>query len=193
MIDSALAQATAAQILDNQNDPRSPTEQSAAVKLLQPIAEAPNASAAVRRAYVEVLVRQGYQLTAGTDNNDAIPIERKAMSIAASLGARDLSNLEMGAWYAEGGAWLVTALANAGQDEEALRVGEDAAAVADKVLEVRPGYRLALHAEQVIEANLSGGYAGLARSGSRVASESALAADFPDTPEARPEERDEHE
>jgi hypothetical protein len=62
----------------------------------------------------------------------------------------------MGAWYAEGGAWLVTALTNAGQDNEALRVGEDAAAVADKVLEVRPGYRLALHAEQVIEANLSG-------------------------------------
>lgn len=156
LIDSALAQATAAQILDNQNDPRSRTEQSAAVKLLQPIAEAPNASAAVRRAYVEVLVRQGYQLTSGTDNNDAIPIERKAMSIAASLGARDFSNLEMGAWYAEGGAWLVTALANAGQDEEALQVGEDAAAVADKVLEVRPGYRLALHAEQVIESNLAG-------------------------------------
>ena len=85
----------------------------------------------------------------------------------------------MGAWYAEGGAWLVTALANAGQDEEALRVGEDAAAVADKVLEVRPGYRLALHAEQVIEANLVGGRAGLARSGSRVESGSALACRSP--------------
>jgi len=60
------------------------------------------------------MVRQGFQLTSSTDNNDAIPIERKAMGIAAGLGALDFSNLEMGAWYAEGGAWLVAALTNAG-------------------------------------------------------------------------------
>ena len=156
LIASALAQGTLAQMLDNQNDPGSVPQQSAAVQLLQPVAEAPNASAAARRAYVELLVRQGYQLTSGVDNNKAIPIERKAMSIAAGLGARDMSNLEMSAWYAEGGAWLVTALTNDGRDEEALRAGDDAAAVADKVLEIRPGYRLALHAEQVIESNLGG-------------------------------------
>jgi tetratricopeptide (TPR) repeat protein len=154
LIASAMAHGTAAQILDNQNDPRAVNELDRAVGLLQPVADAPNASAAVRRTYVELLSRQGYQLTSGIKNSEAIPIERKAMSIAASLGARDLSNLEMSAWYAEAGAWLVTALSNAGQDEEALRVGEDAAAVADKVLEVRPGYRLALHAEQVIESNM---------------------------------------
>lgn len=156
LIAAALAHAMAAQILDNQNDPKGRTELQRAVDLLQPLVEAPDASAAVRRAYVELIVRQGYQLTSSTDNNDAIPIERKAMSIATALGARDLSNLEMAAWYAEGGAWLVTALTNAGRDEEALRVGEDASAIAEKVLEVRPGYRLALHAEQVIEANLAG-------------------------------------
>lgn len=154
LIALALARGTRAQMLDNQNDPGSVPEQNAAVQLLQPVAEAPNASAAARRAYVELLVRLGYQLTAGVDNDKAIPIEHKAMSIAASLGARDLSNLEMSAWYAEAGAWLVTALTNAGQDEEALRAGDDAAGVADKVLEIRPGYRLALHAEQVIESNL---------------------------------------
>jgi len=154
LIALALARGTRSQMLDNQNDPGAVPEQSAAVQLLQPAAEAPNASAAARRAYVELLVRQGYQLTSGVDVDKAIPIERKAMTIAASLGARDLSNLEMSAEYAEGGAWLVTALATVGQDEEALRVGADAAAIADKVLEVRPGYRLALHAEQVMSSNL---------------------------------------
>ncbi|MEA3176680.1 MAG: hypothetical protein QOI59_203 [Gammaproteobacteria bacterium] len=153
----ALAQAYAskAQILDNQNSPKAHGLLQRAAQLLQPLAESPGASEAVRRTYVEVLVRVGFELTATINNKDAIPTEQKAMSIAASLGALDLTNLEMGAQYAEGGAWLVTGLANAGRDEEALRVGEDAAAVAEKVLEIRPGYRLALHAEQVIEANMS--------------------------------------
>ncbi len=139
LIALALAYANKAQIMDNQNDPKAHDVLQRAVQLLQPLAESANASAAVLRTYVEVLVRVGYQLTASTDNKAAIPTEQKAMSIAARLGARDLSNPEMGALYAEGGAWLVTALANAGRDEEATRVGEDAAAVAEKVLEVSPG------------------------------------------------------
>ncbi|HWM66948.1 MAG TPA: hypothetical protein VNO35_10215 [Steroidobacteraceae bacterium] len=111
----ALAQAYAskAQILDNQNSPKAHGLLQRAARLLQPLAESPGASEAVRRTYVEVLVRVGFESTATIDNKDAIPTEQKAMSIAASLGALDLTNLEMGAQYAEGGAWLVTALANA--------------------------------------------------------------------------------
>ncbi len=73
------------------------------------------------------------------------------MRIADELGARDLSNIDMGAMYAEAGAWLVSALAEIGRNDEARRDGEAALGVADKVLERRPGYRLALHAQQVIE------------------------------------------
>jgi len=51
---------------------------------------------------------------------------------------RGLSNLEMGAYYVEAGAWLVPALVNMGQNVEARRRGEDAVALADKVLEQRP-------------------------------------------------------
>lgn len=155
LIALSAAYATKSNILDNQNDPNGRGILLRAVNLLQPLAEAPHASAAIQRAYVEVLVRDTYELTGTTQNSEAIPIGQKSMGIAARQGALDLSNLEMGALYAESGAWLVTALANAGRDEEALRVGKEAAALAEKVLEVRPGYRLALHAEQVIEANRS--------------------------------------
>ena len=42
------------------------------------------------------------------------------------LGARDLSNIDMAAYYAEAGGWLVSALANLGRNDEARRSGEDA-------------------------------------------------------------------
>ena len=38
--------------------------------------------------------------------------EREAMHVATGLGARDLADLDMGAYYAEACAWLVTALAD---------------------------------------------------------------------------------
>jgi tetratricopeptide (TPR) repeat protein len=77
------------------------------------------------------------------------------MRIATDLGARDQSNIEIGADYAEGAAWLVGALGNLGRNEEARVAGIDALSVAGKVLEQRPGYRLALHAQQIIETDLA--------------------------------------
>jgi len=154
-IDLALAYATHALILDNQNDPAGPVAGQRATELLRPVAEAPGASVAVRRAYVEVLVRRGFEQLNGQKNEEAIRIEQQAMGLATGLGARDLSNLEMSAYYVEAGAWLVPALVNMGRNDEARRRGEEAVALADKVLEQRPGYRLALHGQQVIESSLS--------------------------------------
>ena len=156
LIALASAYACKAQTLDNQNDPAGPATLKRAANLLAPLVESPNASAGVRRAYVEVLVRMGFEQSASNQNEEAARTEKQAMRLAAGLGALDLTNLEMSALYAEGGAWLVTALINAGHDEESVQVGRDANAIADKVLELRPGYRLALHAEQVILSNLSG-------------------------------------
>jgi tetratricopeptide (TPR) repeat protein len=151
----ALGYATQALILDNRNDPAGPVAGQRAAELLRPLAEAPGASVAVRRAFVEVLVRRGYEQLNGLQNADAIRTEQQAMGLATDLGARDLSNLEMGAYYVEAGAWLVPALVNMGRNGEARSRGEDAVALADKVLAQRPGYRLALHGQQVIEASLS--------------------------------------
>src|SRR5579863_1919464 len=73
------------------------------------------------------------------------------MRVAADLGGRDQTDLYMGAYYAEAGAWRIEALFGLGRYDEARAVGKDAVAVAEKVLERRPGYRLALHAQQIME------------------------------------------
>src|SRR5262249_42061254 len=98
-----------------------------------------------------VLVRLTYQLAYSDQNEAGYASGMHARELAIGLGARDLSSLEMGALYAEVSAWTVTALINLGRDDEAKEIGEDAVRVADRVLEIRPGYRLALHAQQVTE------------------------------------------
>jgi hypothetical protein len=151
----ALGYSVQAQIYDNNNDPAGPGAGKRAADLLRPLAEAPKASAAARRAYVEVLVRIAFEQQAANQNDDSVRTAEQAMRLAEALGARDLSNIDMAADYAESGAWLVSALSNLGRNEEARRRGVDALGIADKVLEKRPGYRLALHAEQIIESDLA--------------------------------------
>jgi tetratricopeptide (TPR) repeat protein len=143
-------------ILESHKDPGTLAMFQRADDLLRPLAEAPKASVAVRRAYLEALVRTGYEQLSVNLYEDAVRDEREAQRMAADMGAINVSNLDMGAWYAEGAAWLVEALDSLGRYDEAVRAGEDADAVAGRVLERRPGYRLALHAQQVIESALSG-------------------------------------
>jgi hypothetical protein len=151
----ALGYSVQAQIYDNNNDPAGPAAGRRAADLLRPLAESPKASAAARRAYVEVLVRIAFEQQAANQNEDSVRTAEQAMRLAEALGARDLSAIDMAADYAEAGAWLVSALANLGKNDESRRRGMDALAIADKVLEKRPGYRLALHAEQIIESDLA--------------------------------------
>jgi tetratricopeptide (TPR) repeat protein len=127
-----------------------------AYDILRPVAEAANASVAARRAFVDILVRRGFEQQSDNQNEAAVLSEQQARQMATELGALDLSNIQMAALYADAGAWLVTALQNLGRNDEARRIGEESVALADKVLERRPGFRLALHAQQVIESTLSG-------------------------------------
>ena len=151
----ALGYSVQAQILDNNNDPAGPVAGKRSADLLRPLAEAPNASAAARRGYVEVLIRIAFEQQNASQNEDSVRTAEQAMRLATQLGARDLSNIDMSADYAEAGAWLVSALGNLGRNDEARSRGLDALDIADKVLEKRPGYRLALHAEQIIESDLA--------------------------------------
>jgi len=150
----ALGYSVQAQIMDNRDDAGGPAMGKRAAEILRPFAEGPNPSANARRAYVDVLVRVGFEQQGGNLNEESIRTERQAMQLAADLGARDLSNIDMAAAYAEAGAWMVSALANLGRNDEARRAGQDALTMADKVLARRPGYRIALHAAQVIESDL---------------------------------------
>ena len=152
----ALACATRGAIYDNQNDSKGVEYSKRSEEILRPFAEAPKASLAARRAYMEVLGRRGFEQQSNNQNEDAVRTEERAMQLAASMGALDLSDANAAASYAEAGGWRVTALQNLGRNDEARRIGESTDAIAVKVLERRPGYRLALHARQIINGTLAG-------------------------------------
>jgi len=152
----ALAYSAQALIKDSQNDSDGVVFSKRAVALMRPVAEAPGASVAARRAFVETLSRYGYEQTAGNRFEDGIVALTQARQIAADLGAKTLTDIDMAAIYAEAGAWYVGCLDGLGRDAEAQSVGDEVIAIADKVLAQRPGYRLALHAQQVVEGSLAG-------------------------------------
>jgi tetratricopeptide (TPR) repeat protein len=146
----ALAYAAKGRVLESRSDPSDLPTSLRAVELLRPLMSGADASVAARRAFVQIAYRIGFEQGAAGHRKDAVSTEREVMQVAADLGARDLRDLDMGAYYAEAGGWLATALGELGQYDEARRVSEDSLAVADRVLERRPGYRLALHAEQIL-------------------------------------------
>jgi len=80
---------------------------------------------------------------------EAVGSEREAQRIATSLGARDLTNLDMGARYVDACGWMVQALESLGRYAETRSSGDDCIALGDQVLAQRPGYRLVLHGQQI--------------------------------------------
>ena len=145
-----------AQILDNRNDPQSLPLAERALALLKPLAEAPGASVAARRDYVSILTRLGFMQQKAREYEQAVRTENEAREIAAALGARDLTDLDMGAYYAEATAWLVTALYSTGQQALARTQAEDSFALCTRVLGRRPGHRVALHAQEILGSYLAG-------------------------------------
>ena len=154
----ALARGTQirARILANQGSPEAlPTGQQA-VDLLMPTATAPNASVAARRAYVDVLFFLGYlQMQDQTMNDMAAATLQQSMERAAQLGGRDLSDISMAALYAEAATWRISALINMGRGPEARQVAAESVPIAQQVLVLRPGHRVALHALEVTQSALT--------------------------------------
>jgi hypothetical protein len=150
----ALAYAAQGRVLESRADPADLETNQRGLALLEPLVKRPDASVAARRAYVEVGFRIGFEQGAADHSEDAVATEREVMRIAANLGAHELRDLDMGAYYAEAGSWMVSALENLGRYDEARRVGDDCLNVAEGVLQRRPGYRLALHAEQILTSGL---------------------------------------
>jgi hypothetical protein len=152
----AMAYAIKGAILDNRNDAAGEVASRHSLEILAPVAESPQASPAARRAYLEVLVRRGYEELSNNSNEDAVRTEQQALDLAVRLGARQEANFDMAAAYAEAAGWQITALLNLGRNDEARRIGEDALALCDRILQSRPGFRLALHAQQINIGVLSG-------------------------------------
>jgi len=127
-----------------------------ALNILRPLAEKTGASRAARQAYLEGLMVSGFvDQNAEFNYQGSLQVTQQAMQIASELGARNLSSLQISADYTDVGAWRVNALVNLGRDHEALRVGKDVVAVADRVLAQRPWYRLALRGKELSEAAMS--------------------------------------
>jgi hypothetical protein len=152
----ALAYAIKGAILDNRDDAAGEAASRHSLEILAPVAKSPKASPAARRAYLEVLERRGYEQVSNNRNDDALRTEEQAMDLAVRLGARDEANFAMAAMYVEAAGWRISALMNLGRNDEARRIGEDALLFSDRVLLARPGFRLALHAQQVTLGVLSG-------------------------------------
>lgn len=146
----AFAYAAKGRELESRSDPSDLPTTQRAVDLLRPLMASSDNSTAARRAYVQIAYRSGFQQAARDQPEEAVRTESEVRQVAADLGARDLRDLDMGAYYAEAGGWMATALQFLGRYDEAQQVSEDSLAVADQVLGRRPGYRLALHAEQIL-------------------------------------------
>jgi hypothetical protein len=151
----ALAYANKGAILANRNDSGGELASRRSLEIIEPVAESPQASAAAGLAYAEVLIRRGVEQIGDLHNEEAVQSEQRAMDVALKYGAHDEDNFVMAALYAEAVGWHIQALANLGRNEQARRVGEDGLAVTERVLSQRPGYRLVLHAQQIIVGVLS--------------------------------------
>jgi tetratricopeptide (TPR) repeat protein len=99
-------------------------------------------------------VRVGYEQGSAAHYHEALATLAVAKRIAAANGAKTLAHVDMAAQYAESAGWQVTYLLALGRNAEARRVGDAANSVADRLLEERPGYRLALHATELIDSAL---------------------------------------
>lgn len=154
----ALARAYTAKayILYSRNDPAGLATSSKGADLLRPLVKAPNPSFALRFAYLELLTRWGAAQTIGNKNNEGVRTETEALQMATDLGAKELSNVDAAAFYSEASAWLMAGLQSLGRNDEAKAAGVYAMGLADRVLEARPGNRLALHAQEIIASNLVG-------------------------------------
>jgi len=152
----ALAQGLLVQtvVLNNKQSPDALPTSQRAVDLLKPLADAPSASFAVRRAYAEGLGRLAFEQMRTKQEATAVLTLQHVLHLTEALGAKDLSHLDMAALYAESGGWEVEALNTLGRGEEARRVGADASAVATKILELRPGYLMGLRAQNLIASTL---------------------------------------
>jgi hypothetical protein len=143
-------------VQDELNDPAGSASLKHAMETLAPLADAPNPSLAVENAHILLLERSGYQAIGASNNAEAQRLAENAMKIDERLGGKDPANVDLAAEYSELSAWEITALSNLGRNEEAQRIGNYAVTLADKVLELRPGNRVAMHAEQVLISVLAG-------------------------------------
>jgi hypothetical protein len=133
-----------------------------AAAILEPLANGPGATLPAQRAYVAALSLLSWadQWSTNSDIRGALQASRQCMRIASKLGARDLKDLQISANYIQAGSQQVRVLSILGHNAEAVRVGKEVLALADRVLAQRPWFRGALYAKEITESAMGGVAAG---------------------------------
>jgi hypothetical protein len=126
-----------------------------AVEVIEPLATAPDSSVAARRTFGEALIMNGYLKMSNDRNEAALATLDRARATLRSIDELKLTDLAAAAAYAEATAWQVQALANLGRNDDAERVGKEGLAVAERVLEKRPGHMQALRAQALATSPLA--------------------------------------
>ncbi|MBS0394359.1 MAG: hypothetical protein JSR54_07000 [Proteobacteria bacterium] len=151
----ALALAVQSAILGNQNDPASTPTLLRARALVEPLVAGPQSSIEAKRAYVEILERLGFVQNRSNQLHEGIATLTRCMEVADAGGAHDVANADFAAMYASCAAWLLEARADVGQAAEARRIGLEALALNQRLLEVRPAYLRAIRAGELLGSNLA--------------------------------------
>ena len=136
--------------------PRGSGSRSKAVALLEPIATAPDASLAARRALADALAGLGFiQQQHREELEAALTTLSRARDISAALGAREIKSPDISALYLSAAVWEGEVLSRLGHEDQARALAEEADALGERVLKIRPDYLGVLHDTQVLEIDLA--------------------------------------
>ena len=118
-----------------------------AVEVIKPLATAPDATVAARRAYGEALNMNGFLKRSNQQFEPAIATLEEARRVQRSIDQLQMNDLTSAAAYAEATAWQVQTYIEMDRGEDLKRAAQEVAAVSSQVLEKRPGHMQALRAQ----------------------------------------------
>ena len=120
-----------------------------ALKALAPVVAKPNAPNTATWTQASLHGQLGFAWLRRGKPDKSIENYLAARKIAAASGALDLSNLVATAGYVSAGWTLGEALTTIGKPDEAMPILLETIKLADKLIEKRPGHRLALRAKAI--------------------------------------------
>jgi tetratricopeptide (TPR) repeat protein len=127
-----------------------------AVEIMKPLATAPDATVAARRAYGEALNLNGFLKRSNQQFEPAIVALEEARRVQRSIDQLQMNDLTSAAAYAEATAWQVQTYVEMNRGEDLKRAAQEVATVSSQVLERRPGHMQALRAQTLATSPLSG-------------------------------------
>jgi hypothetical protein len=125
-----------------------------AAEVLRPVAQKPDSSAAVRRAYGTVLNTLGFVQLVTNRYEEAVSTLESSLAAYRSIDGLT-QDADAMARFGQSASWQVNALVALGRNEEARRVGEEGREAATRVLERHPTHMTALRARGLVNSSLS--------------------------------------